>query len=368
MGFLKKNQKSISQNLFLNSFIILLFVSASKVIFPIVSDSILLTIVKSKFIELTKFFYPYIKLDKLVKNKYAGVDIKPAKKKREKKNSKFISSKIIMIQIILAICMFIGFGFYVFSLKKSKEPISIPLIISENILILLIMCSSFLTEVFILKGIYMKYPYVPGISLLSNLINIIKNSIINNSHIIQEGINDIKIDYSKLDEKDIEKINKQFSSISKIIENKSISNQNVGDIFSVDKNKILDNIPLSDKNKIFDNISVSDIKSKLYDDKVSDTSSQMDDKRSDTMSQMDDKRSDTMSQMDDKRSDTSSQIDDRRSKLSEINQKLESNLNEVIHFNPNYIDTIRNNFDTIPKSIQTATQLYNIKKKISNND
>ena len=366
MGFFKDNQKSLSQNLFLNSFIILLFVSASKVIFPIVSDSILLTIVKSKFIELTKFFYPYIKLDKLVKNKYAGVDIKPDKKKREKKNGKFISSKIIMIQIILAICMFIGFGFYVFSLKKSKEPISIPLIISENILILLIMCSSFLTEVFILKGIYMKYPYVPGISLLSNLINIIKNSIINNSHIIQEGINDIKIDYSKLDEKDIEKINKQFSSISKLLENKS--NQSIGDRLSFDKNKMLDTISLSDKNKIFDNISVSDIKSTLFDDKLSDTMSQMDDKRSDTMSQMDDKRSDTMSQMDDKLSDTMSQMDDRRLKLSGINQKLESNLNEVTHFNPNYIDVIRNNFDTIPKSIQTASQVYNIKKRISNDD
>lgn len=326
MGFFKDNQKAISQNLFLNSFIILLFVSASKIIFPIVSDSILLTIVKSKFIELTKFFYPYIKLDKLVKNKYEGVDIKPSKKKREKKNSKFISSKIIMIQIILAICMFIGFGIYVYNLKKSKEKISIPLIFAENILILLIMCSSFLTEVFILKGIYMKYPYVPGISLLSNLINIIKNSIINNSYIIQEGINDIKIDYSKLDERDIEKINKQFSTISNIIKNKSLSKENIEDIYSFNKIKMSDNIPLSDKNKIFSNISVSDVKSKLLDENLS---------------------------------DTSSDINNIRSKLSNLNQN--QNSNEETNLNPHYIDIIRNKFDTISKSIQTECQVNNKK-------
>lgn len=175
-----KNENDIIMNLFFMSVISFLFIHATIIIFPIVSDRLYTDILKKKLKKmdnLSKKVFNF-KLKEQLKQLYKDSDWKTVKKERDKKNQAMIIKKIKVFRWITYLLLLISISIIFAKYFMGKGF----MLTSVHLLIVLAMIGSFSTEIAIYFLVFSQYIYSPDIEMYSlflhNIYELLQNPIL----------------------------------------------------------------------------------------------------------------------------------------------------------------------------------------------
>ncbi len=175
-SWLGKNENDIIMNLFFMSVISFLFIHATIIIFPIVSDKLYVDILKKKLNKMNKLSKSIFnfELKKNLREMYKDADHKKLKEDRDNKNRAMIISKIAYFRYITYILLAISLGIIITKWVKHNDGSSFfngCMLTRVHFGIILAMILSFSTEVAIYLLVFSQYVYMPDIKMYSIILD-----------------------------------------------------------------------------------------------------------------------------------------------------------------------------------------------------
>lgn len=174
--WLGKNENDIIMNLFFMSVISFLFIHATIIIFPIVSDKLYVDILKKKLNKMNKLSKSIFnfELKKNLKEMYKDADSEKIKEDRDNRNRDMIISKIAYFRYITYILLTLSLGIIITKWIKHNDGSSFfngCMLNRVHFGIVLAMILSFTTEIAIYFLVFSQYVYMPDIKMYSIILD-----------------------------------------------------------------------------------------------------------------------------------------------------------------------------------------------------